>query len=392
MVLDLSSFMGQTSTNDGQFIAWFGREFFGVFSRNGECQRVSENIEQVVGYTPQQCEGPGFKQHIRKIDIKKFQQLLSKPDSNKDLRIRIKNPQGHWEWLEAGHATKQRDGTVAVIFHKITQEVSKESALQKATMETELAMRGQSEFFAHISHELRTPLNAILGFSEMMHQGMFGEVNNPRYRDYIAFLQQSGQELLHKIDDLLEISSFCAGVDALVEKNVPLQDIIKTAINAHARDLFARHIQVNVQVQDVLLVADRVKLQLACAHLIRNALKFSPQGGVITIESSVDKRGKLSLAIRDHGKGFSKAQLAYFSDSVEELSFHDRSLKVMGFGLPLADELIRLHGGQMSCRNCENGGAEVMISLPARRIISVKKEILANDEFRDITSEGEFDA
>jgi two-component system cell cycle sensor histidine kinase PleC len=374
MTLAIQPSQGRKASDAAALMRWFSREFFAIFSKDGNCLRISENVEQVIGFQPAQCQGDAFINRIRKIDVKKFQELLNQGTLERPLRIRLRNPQGEWEWLETAHAAPQNDGSVGLIFEKITEAVQKDSALQKASFETELAMRGQSEFFAHISHELRTPLNAILGFTQMMHQGMFGELTNPRYRDYVQFLEQSGKELLHKIDDLLEISSFCAGIDQLADAQIPLEDIIKSVVDVHARELFARHMQVDINVQHVLLLGDKVKLQLVFAHLLRNAMKMSPQNSTIHITSHMDERKSLHISMTDEGNGFTQEQLDYFAIKSSELSFHDRSLKVMGFGLPLAEELMRLHGGRLICKNAAEGGACVSIILPAKRTITVSKE------------------
>lgn len=357
--------------SDNRYIQWFGREFFGVFTPQAECLKISSNWLKVSGWSVKACLGSKFLEHIRKIDRPKFQKFLRNPYEERKLRLRMRHKEGHWDWLEISSANRLEDGNIGIIFHKITEEVGKENALQKANLETELAMRGQSEFFAHISHELRTPLNAILGFAQMMHQGMFGEIANPRYRDYIQVLEQSGQELLAKIDDLLEISSLCAGIDQLSEKNVPLPEVVRTAVNIHARELFSRHIQINVDVEKALIVADKTKLQQALSHLIRNAVKFSPDGGTISIGSERSENGNLSIVIADQGNGFSGEQVEYFDRAARNLTFLERNRKLMGFGLPLAEELIRLHGGRLRCRNTDHSGAEVTITLPAKRIIGV---------------------
>ncbi len=375
---------GDKPQQNGSYVQWFGKEFFGTFSIDGNCNSISANLPNVIGHDVAKCLGPGFANLIRKIDIRKFKKMLSNQDSQRKLRLRIRHVAGHWEWLEVSTVTRLDSGDIGVIFHKITDEVAKENALQRATAEAELALRGQSEFFAHISHELRTPLNAILGFTQMMHQGMFGEIANPRYRDYIQFLEQSGKELLDKIDDLLEISSLCAGIDKLNERNVILLDIVREVVNIHARELFARHIHVDIDIENIILVADKIKIQQALSHIIRNAVKFSPEHTVISIYSERKNDGSISLVVTDEGKGFSSEQIEYFVNSDKNLAFLERNRKLMGFGLPLAEELIRLHNGKLTCRNHKDKGAEITITLPAKRIIAIK-----NDQYSSVTQPSE---
>ncbi len=355
-------------------IEWFRKEACVSFTADGKCLHLSANWQKLTGYAPEKCLGKKFIPLLRAADQRKFLSFLAKPQSAQKLRFCLNHAQGHWEWFETADHMIAEDGNITLLMHRVTEEIQKENALQKASLEAELALRGQSEFFAHISHELRTPLNAILGFAQMMHQGMFGEIANPRYRDYVQILERSGQDLLGKINDLLEISSLCAGIDQLNEKNIPLPELMKNVIDIHARELFCRHVRVDTDVPQLAVIGDRVKLQQAVSHLLKNAVKFSPENGVIKLSGKMLADGRLALSIHDQGSGFSDDQLAYFQDRAHQFSFLERNRKLLGFGLPLAEELIRLHDGDITCRNAVKGGAEVIITLPAARIISITPE------------------
>lgn len=361
-------------TTDPQRMDWFRKEACVSFDASGNCLRLSANWQKLTGYTPEKCLGKRFLPLIRKTDQRKFQSFLAAPAADKTIRFCLHHADGQWEWFETADMMIGENHEITLLLHKITEEVQKDNALQKATMEAELALRGQSEFFAHISHELRTPLNAILGFAQMMHQGMFGEIANPRYSDYLQIMERSGQELLGKINDLLEISSLCAGIDHLTEKNIPLTELMKSVIDTHARELFCRRIQVEADIAPVTMIGDRVKLQQALSHLLRNAIKFSPEDAIITLRSQTHHDGSLSITLTDQGAGFSDEQLDYFRDRARQFSFLERNRKLLGFGLPLAEELVRLHDGDIQCRNTLAGGAEVVLTLPASRIIAVTPE------------------
>jgi two-component system cell cycle sensor histidine kinase PleC len=187
-------------------------------------------------------------------------------------------------------------------------------------------------------------------------------------------MNHSGQELLGKINDLLEISSLCAGIDQINEKQVPLSDLVRSVIDTHTRELYFRHIQVEVDLPSVLLVGDRIKLQQALSHLLKNALKFSPDYSVISLRGHQREDGTLCLIMADQGRGFTDEQLVHFHQRKQQFSFLERNRKLLGFGLPLAEELIRLHDGIIVCRNGAEGGAEVILTLPANRIIAVRQE------------------
>lgn len=356
-------------------IEWFRKETCAVFANDGKCLHLSANWQNLTGYTGAQSLGKKFIPLLRKTDQRKFLSFLAAPHRDKNLRFCLHHSDSHWEWFEITDWKQDAEGNLVLLLHRITDEIQKDSALQKASIEAELALRGQSEFFAHISHELRTPLNAILGFTQMMHQGMFGEVSNPRYSDYLRIMERSGQDLLGKINDLLEISSLCAGIDHLNEKNIPLSELMKNVIDIHSRELFLRRIQVDVDMLPVTLIGDRIKLQQAFSHLLRNAVKFSPEDTMIRLFTYRSDDGKLCISLSDEGGGFSDDQLDYFRDrNGRQFSFLERNRKLLGFGLPLAEELIRLHGGTIACRNLAKGGAEVTITLPSSRVIAITHE------------------
>lgn len=366
--------MARETRSEQSMVAWFRKEACVNFDTSGNCLSLSANWHNLTGYAPEKCLGKRFLPLLRKTDQRRFQSFLAAPSADKKIRFCLHHADGQWEWFETVDRMQGEGNTITLLLHKVTEDIQKETALQKATLEAELALRGQSEFFAHISHELRTPLNAILGFAQMMHQGMFGDIANPRYSDYLQIMERSGQELLGKINDLLEISSLCAGIDHLAEKNIPLTELVKSVIDTHARELFCRRIQVEADIAPLTLVGDRVKLTQALSHLLRNAIKFSPEDSIIHLRSKHRDDGSMMLTLSDQGNGFSEEQLSYFRDRSHQFSFLERNRKLLGFGLPLAEELIRLHGGDVTCRNIPGSGAEIILTLPRSRVIAVIPE------------------
>ena len=368
-----STLNGQRRAARCEYIDLFCKEVRLSFSFDGQCIDISENWPSVSGYDVYECLFDNLYSHIRSIDQKKVRQIIEQQSLPKKVRFRMRHQAGHWDWYEI-NAIRVEEDAVHLAAAKISEEVTKENDLQKASLEAELALKGQSEFFAHISHELRTPLNAIVGFSQMMQQGVFGEIDNPRYRDYVSLLERSGQDLLCKINDLLEISSLCAGIDKLNESPLSLQELVKSIVDAHSRELFCRHIQLSIDIQPLTIMGDRSKLLQAISHLLKNAMKFSPEGSTIRLRSHIADNGDLQLLLCDEGKGFSPEQLHYLKGQSRQFKLAERHRRMMGFGLPLADELIRLHGGQISYKNKESHGAELAVHIPAKRLIHVKRE------------------
>ena len=358
---------GTTDLDHQPAVTYFRKEALATFDDQAHCLGISANGSTVLNQRRASLLGKSFCRPLSERDCRKFTTFLEQASPQRTLRLQRKE-----EWLEISYIRATDDGHVLLI-QNITEHVRQANALRKASLEAELALRGQSEFFAHISHELRTPLNAIMGFSEIMHQELFGELHNPRYRDYMDILHQSSQDLLKKINDLLEISSLTAGIDEMNEVNLPLEELVRGAINVHARDLFRRHIRVDVSLSRCTLICDRLKLQQAITHLLHNAIKFAPPESVITVDAQCAANGSLTLSIADEGNGFTDQQLETLDKCKEHFSFMERNRRLLGFGLPLAQELALLHGGSLRCRNLPTGGAEVTITLPRERVIGVQQ-------------------
>lgn len=357
-----------------EYIDLFCKEVCFTFTSDGYCADISTNWPAISGYEIRECLHHNIFNLIRKIDQKKIRQLVEAKSLTKKVRFRLRHQAGHWDWYEINAVKNTDGGFVHLVAAKISDEVSKESELHRASLEAELALKGQSEFFAHISHELRTPLNAIVGFSQMMHQEIFGEIDNPRYKDYVALLEKSGQDLLSKINDLLEISSLCAGIDKLTETTVSLNEIIKSVVEVHSRELFSRHLHISIDIASVSVIADRPKLMQTLSHLLKNAMRYSPENGSIKLSATIADDESLVVTLSDQGPGFSAEQLNTLREQSQHFSLLERHRRMMGFGIPLADELIRLHGGKLSYKNAKQGGAEVSFTLPAKRIIAVREQ------------------
>ncbi len=236
---------------------------------------------------------------------------------------------------------------------------------QKA--EAESANRAKSEFLAKMSHELRTPLNAILGFAEIMDAEIYGTLGHPKYKDYSHDISRSGQALLTIIADILDMAELEAGRIRINKRPVIINDIAQATIdqmkdNAEAK---SQKIIANLSAETPLM-ADQRALERIIFHLISNAIKFTPEGGRITVTAR-EVSGAVNLYVEDNGIGIPKDALAKLGRPFEWVEMDARKpTEGAGLGLAIARSFAELHGGTLTIRSTEGSGTTVLVRLPIR--------------------------
>lgn len=234
---------------------------------------------------------------------------------------------------------------------------------QKAEAET--ANRAKSEFLANMSHELRTPLNAIIGFSEMMEHETFGALGSTKYVDYSSHIRESGQHLLGVISDVLDMSRLEAGkvqlhmgpfeVDAAVSRSI---EAVRGAAEEKGISLQAESLP------RTEIFADRQAIEKVLINLLRNAVKFTPEGGRVSVRSRLDE-GMLNVYVEDTGIGISPEALPRLGRPFEQIdSPLENGSKGSGLGLAIARSLIELHNGTLHIRSSLGAGTIVRVRLP----------------------------
>jgi signal transduction histidine kinase len=222
-----------------------------------------------------------------------------------------------------------------------------------------------------MSHELRTPLNAIIGFSEVLLQGLFGEVNE-KQREYLADVLGSGQHLLSLINDILDLSKIEAGRMDLELSTFRLRDALDSGLTI-VRERAARHaIQLNAVVApDVgALEADERKVKQILYNLLSNAVKFTPDGGRIDVNVRADN-GDVRVEVRDTGIGVAPEDQEQIFEEFRQVG-RERSREGTGLGLTLTKRFVELHGGRIWVDSTPGKGSTFTFTLPLRRAAAVR--------------------
>ena len=239
--------------------------------------------------------------------------------------------------------------------------------IEGKSRELEVASRHKSEFLANMSHELRTPLNAIIGFSEVLLDRMFGELNE-KQAEFLQDILSSGRHLLSLINEILDLSKVEAGRVELELTRFDLPLAIETAISL-VRERASRHgIAVALTLDEKLgdFVGDERKFRQILLNLLSNAVKFTPDGGQVSI-TAVLVPGLLEVSVRDTGIGIApQDQEAIFEEFRQVGTDRSQKREGTGLGLTLAKKFVELHGGKIGVQSEAGKGSNFTFTLPVR--------------------------
>ncbi len=239
--------------------------------------------------------------------------------------------------------------------------------IQDKSHQLEIANQHKSEFLANMSHELRTPLNAIIGFSEVLLERMFGELNE-KQDDYLKDIFTSGKHLLSLINDILDLSKIEAG-----RMELDLGDFEATEAIANAMTLVRERAQTHgialcLEASDALgeIRADERKFKQILLNLLSNAVKFTPDGGKVTVRAALVS-DNIEVAVQDTGVGISaEDQLVVFDEFKQVGRHYTNKHEGTGLGLSLTKRFVELHGGKLSLQSEPGVGSTFSFTLPTR--------------------------
>jgi signal transduction histidine kinase len=240
--------------------------------------------------------------------------------------------------------------------------------LSELYLRIETANRHKSEFLAHMSHELRTPLNAIIGFSQMLEEELFGELNE-KQMEYAHDINSSGNHLLSLINDILDLSKVDAGRMELDISDFLIPLAIENALTL-IKERAARHgIAVNLEVDEQLktFTGDERKFKQILLNLLSNAVKFTPDGGTISVNAKLDN-GNVEVSVCDTGVGISPDdQVRVFEEFRQARDNSTNASEGTGLGLTLTKKFVELHGGRIWVISALGEGSTFTFVLPEER-------------------------
>jgi signal transduction histidine kinase len=238
--------------------------------------------------------------------------------------------------------------------------------LRRLYRELETASQHKSDFLANMSHELRTPLNAIIGFSQVLREGMVGEVNE-KQGEYLDDILSSGHHLLSLINDVLDLSKVEAGQVELELAPFSLQEALERGVAMVRERAMQDGVRVTLAANpDVDIVSgDERRIRQVIFNLLSNAVKFTPAGGAIDVRAT-RANGEVSISVLDTGPGIGAEDLLRVFEEFQQTEAGIERGEGTGLGLALSKRLVELHGGRIWVDSELGRGSTFVFTLPAR--------------------------
>ncbi len=229
------------------------------------------------------------------------------------------------------------------------------------------ASQAKSEFLANMSHELRTPLNAIIGFSEVLGERMFGELN-PKQDEYVKDIHTSGRHLLSLINDILDLSKIEAGRMELELTDFDLPAAVDSAVTLVRERAARRDVVLRSTVEEGVasVRADERKVRQVVLNLLSNAIKFTPEGGRIDVRTA-RADGEVEVSVTDTGVGIAPEDQAAVFEEFRQVGESAARHEGTGLGLALSRKFVKLHGGRIWVESQVGKGSTFTFRIPARR-------------------------
>jgi cell cycle sensor histidine kinase DivJ len=343
----------------------------------GDVLDVTEKSRQLLQLPPELLLGTGLFDRIHVADRVGYLCALADLRDGRQGRkaeIRIRRP-----W--AGNGTQNdnyrhfsielsRDPGAEQVFLAILRDNEEMAELRAALAAAVEANSGtdiaKGRFLAAVSHELRTPLNAIIGFSDMLLHEMFGGFGDPRQKEYVGLVRDSGQHLLEVVNSILDVSKIEAGSYTTNPEPFRFREAVEMCHSMMSLQAKAKKISLSTEVSAETgeIHADKRAVQQILINLVSNAVKFTPDGGRVTIGG---KRigSRLHFWVSDTGIGIAEDDLCTIGKPFTQVqNDYTRRYEGTGLGLSLVKGLVALHEGTMSIESAVGEGTVVTISLP----------------------------
>jgi len=243
---------------------------------------------------------------------------------------------------------------------------------KKARDEAIAASRAKSTFLATMSHELRTPLNAVIGFSEILAREDEGSAGTRKSREYALSILDSGRHLLSIINNLLMLSRIEAGHVTLDEKCIELPELLRRCLKMVQEKADESEITLKADVVEPLpaLRCDEKLVQDVLVNLLQNAVKFTPMGGRVELQASMEPTDLLSISISDTGIGIAEQDMKRVLEPFTQIGSHlTREHGGLGLGLTIVNAILGLHQGHLLVESEVGKGSKFTVLFPAERLV-----------------------
>ena len=383
-----------------------------VLDRKGNILDVNEKLKEIGGYEKEDLIGNNIRS-LTKLMSKRSLAVVVKNFLKRmagfnvpPYEVEMVTRSGEWLTIEINAVAMRREGKVIgdlAILRDVTERKRAEAEIKQlyeqvkvfnveleerikertrelkvAVNQAEAANQAKSEFLSGMSHELRTPLTAIIGFSQVLAEQYFGELNE-KQAEYVKDILESGEHLLSLISDVLDLAKVEAGKAELEISSFNMRELLESSLVMikekalkHSLSLEAR---ISPALDNLLIIADQRRLKQVMFNLLSNATKFTPDHGQITVEATREG-GELIVSVADTGIGIApKDQRKIFDEFYQAHSGPKDKTPGTGLGLPLSKSFIEMHGGRIWVESGGKGkGSRFTFSLPIREANQEEKK------------------
>ena len=337
---------------------------------DGRFLYVSPSSQRILGYSPEELVGHNSGEFLlgdhaqRKLA---FEEIVREPGKSTTAELRYRHRDGRPLWLEAVRTNLLDDplvGAVVVNFRDVTERRRWEDEQRRARAEAEAANRAKDDFLATLSHELRSPLSAVLTWARLLRRG---RLDREKVAQALETIERNAQVQVRLIEDLLDVSRIAAGKLTLEIAAVDLEAIVRSVVETVRAGAEAKRIDLELRAaREALTVrGDETRLHQVFGNLLANAIKFTPEGGRVTIEA---KRSgdRAELVVTDTGIGIEPELIGTVFDRFRQGQQPANRLHGgLGLGLTISRHLVEAHGGVITAQSPGRGqGTTFRVLLP----------------------------
>ncbi|MDG1844417.1 MAG: PAS domain S-box protein [Nitrospinaceae bacterium] len=366
-----------------QLIDTANAPIFGV-DINGNVNEWNQKVEQITGFNKDEVMGRNLVKTMITEEFKKaVQEVLDKAlkgneTSNYEVPLFTKSGERVMVLLNATTRRSPQGKIVGVVGvgQDITELDQSRSEKEETNLRLEEANQHKSKFISSMSHELRTPLNGILGFTELLKGEHFGKLNDPQ-REFVDQVENSGKHLLELISGLLDVAKIDSGSMMIDLKLCKPYELFLSVVGLIQPQLVEKKIILNQLIDPTAetIVCDIRKIKQIMVNLISNAIKYTPENGIIEITLTKNKK-HTKIIVSDNGIGISKKdQDIIFNEFAQANRVRDEALGGTGIGLALSRRLVELHGGEIGVTSEENKGSKFWFTIPIRNAPKESHEV-----------------
>jgi len=368
----------------------FQNIFISIINRNNERKNFfSRSIYQITGYTPEEINSLPEKYYslICEEDLSSFKKELTKFESTSSLdsaefSFRILSKNGDKKWLleylkvsrDAEGEITERKSTVI----DITKLKEKEAEIEKSNLHLRELNAAKDKFISIVSHDLRAPFTTLLGFSEILLNEK--DLSEDEKLEYLKYIYDASKTQLNLINCLLDWSRLQTGRIKVEPQRLNVKSTVANAITPLTGDAVRKNINIKFDIPSELFMnADERLISQAILNLTSNAIKYTPEGKEVTLQSQRFKDGMIEIVVRDEGLGIAEEnQNKLFRIDQKFSLVGTNGEKGSGLGLTLMKEIVEKHGGQVWFYSKVGEGSEFHFTVPeAKNCVLIVEDDLA---------------